>query len=50
MTKVKLLVNDKDIPLNELMKDMLVNLILGYLMSAKKLPDQKKTIKIEIEL
>ena len=50
MTKVKLQVNDIDIPLNELMKNMLINILLGYLMSTKKLPDQKKTIKIEIEL
>ena len=50
MTEVKLLVNDKDIPLNELMRDMLSNIILGYLISVKNVPEDKKTIKIEIEL
>lgn len=50
MTGVKLLVNDKDIPLNELMRDMLSNIILGYLKSVKNIPEDKKTIKIEIEL
>ena len=50
MTGVKLLINDKDIPLNELMRDMLSNIILGYLNSVKNVPEDKKTIKIEIEL
>ena len=50
MTEVKLIINDKEIPLNDLMREMLTNLILGYLKSAKKVPEDKKTIKIEIEL
>ena len=50
MTEVKLAVNDKEIPLNELMRDMLTNIILGYLKSAKNLPEDIKTIKIEIGL
>ena len=39
MTDVKLEVNEKEIPLNDLMKDILSNIIQGYLKSAKKLPD-----------
>ncbi len=50
MTEVKLIINDKEIPLNDLMREMLVNLILGYLKSAKKIPEDKKTIQIEIGL
>ena len=47
---VKLEVNDKEIPLNELMKEMLSNIIQGYLKSAKKMPDEIKSIKVEINL
>ena len=50
MTEVKLIINDKEIPLNDLMREMLVNLILGYLKSAKKIPEDKKTIQIGIGL
>ena len=50
MIDVKLEVNDKDIPLNDLMKDMLSNILQGYLKSAKKLPDNIKSIKVDIQL
>jgi hypothetical protein len=50
MTEVKLLVNDKEIPLNDMMREMLINLISGYLKSSKGIPENKKTIKIEIKL
>ena len=50
MTQVNLMINDKEIPLNELMDNMLTNIILGYLKSAKKVPEEIKTIKIEISL
>ena len=49
MTEVKLRVNEKEIPLNEQMQEMLVNLILGYLKSAKKVPDDKKSIEIKLD-
>lgn len=48
MTDVKLLVNDKEIPLNEFMEKMLVNLVSGYLKSAKKIPEDIKDINIKI--
>jgi len=50
MENISLKVNEKEIPLNELMHDMLKNLILGYLKSAKKIPEEIKSIKIEINL
>ncbi|MFX1499176.1 MAG: hypothetical protein ACFFBH_16790 [Promethearchaeota archaeon] len=50
MTNVNLMVNEKEIPLNEQMELMLENIILGYLKSAKKVPEEIKHIKIEIEL
>ncbi len=50
MTEVKLIIDDKEIPLNDLMREMLINLILGYIKSAKGVPEDKKSIKIEIGL
>lgn len=50
MTEVKIQVNDEKIPLNEMMERMLENLVLGYLKSAKKIPEPIKKIKIEISL
>jgi len=50
MSSVNLKINEKDIPLNELMESMLTNIILGYLKSAKKIPEEIKQIKIEIEI
>jgi hypothetical protein len=49
MTEISLKVNEKEIPLNEQMQEMLTNIILGYLKSAKKIPEDKKTIQIKIE-
>ncbi|MFW9947139.1 MAG: hypothetical protein ACFFBZ_10220 [Promethearchaeota archaeon] len=50
MSSVNLKINEKEIPLNELMETMLTNIILGYLKSAKKIPEEIKQIRIEIEL
>jgi len=51
MTEVILKVNrDKEIPLNDFMQEMLANIILGYLKTAKEMPDEIKTISIEIQL
>lgn len=46
----ELKVNESEIPLNEMMNTMLENLILGYLKSAKGMPDEIKTIDIKINL
>lgn len=50
MKDVNLAINEKEIPLNEIMKNMLTNIILGYVKSIKKIPEDIKSIKIEIEL
>jgi len=50
MSEVKLNVNDKDIPLNDFMEDMLKHLLLGYLNAAKGIPEDIKSINVEIEL
>ncbi len=48
MPVVSLKVNDNDIDLNEFMEKMLTNILLGYLESVKRVPDDIKTINIEI--
>jgi len=50
MAKIILEVNENEIPLNPLMQNMLKNMVLAYLKSAKKVPDDMNSIKIEIEL
>jgi hypothetical protein len=50
MTNVTLKVNETNIPLNQLMGSMLTNLILAYLKSAKKTPEEIRKIEIEISL
>lgn len=50
MSEVKLNVNEKKIPLKDFMGGMLINLILGYLKSAKGVPEEIKDIKISITL
>ncbi len=49
MTDVKLEVSDKEIPLNDFMKEMLTNILLGYLKTAKGMPDEIKSINITIQ-
>ena len=48
--EIILKVNDQDVPLNDMMETMLKNLLLGYLNSAKGLPDDIKKINVEIKL
>jgi len=50
MTDIKLKVNEKKIPLNDLMENMLTNLVLAYLKSAKGIPDEIKSLSINIKL
>ncbi|MFX0070764.1 MAG: hypothetical protein ACFFAO_06710 [Candidatus Hermodarchaeota archaeon] len=50
MSDIKLIVSDKNIPLNDLMKDMLANLVLAFLKSAKGIPEDFKKVQIEINL
>lgn len=50
MATAEMKVDGKDIPLNELMETMLINILLGYVKSAKEIPKDKKIIEIKIEL
>jgi len=50
MVDATLLVNDKKIPLKDFMQEMLSNIVLGYINSTKGIPENIKTIKIEINL
>ena len=50
MSDVKLNVNEKDIPLKDFMGGLLINIILGYLKSAKGIPEEIKEIKISIKI
>ena len=50
MPSTKLIVNEKEIPLNDMMETMLHNLIMGYIKSAKGIPEDMKTIEVKIDL
>ncbi|MFX0077091.1 MAG: hypothetical protein ACFE96_16725 [Candidatus Hermodarchaeota archaeon] len=50
MAEVTLKVNNDKVPLNDFMEDMLKNLLLGYLNSAKGIPEEIKSINVEIKL
>ena len=50
MSDIKLFVNNKEIPLNEFIENIIVNVNLGIVASLKKIPEDRKSIKIEIEL
>jgi len=45
-----LTVNKKQVPLKDFMQEMLTNIILGYLKSAKAVPENIEMITIEIKL
>lgn len=47
---IKLKINEKEIPLNQMMEEMLKNLLLGYIKSAKGIPKEIKTINIDIKI
>lgn len=49
MSEITLKVNEAEIPLNEIMESMLVNIIRGYLKAIKGVPDDIKTININIQ-
>jgi len=50
MANVNIKVNDEKIPLNDFMEEMLKNLLLAYLKAAKGIPEDIKSINVEIEL
>ena len=47
---VILRVNNEDIPLNEIMSEVLTNIIIGFMDALKGIPEVKKHIKVEISL
>ncbi len=49
MSEVNIKVNGEKVPLNDFMEDMLKNLIFGYLKAAKGIPDDIKSVSVEIE-
>ena len=50
MSVIKLFVNNEEIPLNDFIENIIVNVNLGIISSLKKIPEDKNSIKIEIEL
>ncbi len=48
--EIKLLINNKYIPLNPIMSKVLTNIIIGFLDALKGIPREKKHIKVEISL
>ena len=50
MTDIKVLINDKELPLNEFIKDLVVNINMGIVKSLKAIPENIKSININIEL
>ena len=49
MVDVILKVNDEKVPLNDFMEEMLKNLMLAYLKAAKGIPEDIKSINVEIK-
>ena len=50
MKEIKLYVNDTEISLNAIMGSVLTNITTGFIEVLKGIPENKKTIKIEIVL
>ncbi len=50
MPKVNIEVNGEKVPLNDFMEEMLKNLLVGYLKAAKGIPEDIKSINVEVEL
>ena len=50
MPEVKLIVNEKEIPLKDFMEGMLTNMIIGYLKSTRMVPKNEENIKVDIKI
>ena len=50
MADIKLLINDKEIPLNPIMSTVLTNINLGLIDALKDIPADKKKVNVEIIL
>jgi hypothetical protein len=49
MKKITLKVNEKDIPLNEIMSNMLTNILTAFVNTLKKIPEDMSDIQVHIE-
>ena len=49
MKKITLKVNEKDIPLNEIMSNMLTNILSAFVNTLKKIPEDMNDIHVHIE-
>ena len=50
MVDVNLKVNKEKVPLNDFMEEMLKNLMLGFLKTAKGIPEDIKSISVKIDI
>jgi len=50
MTEIKLMINEKEVPLNPIMSVILTNINLGFIEALKGIPEEKKKVQIEIEV
>lgn len=49
MKKIFLKVNEKDIPLNEIMSNMLTNILTAFVKTLKKIPEDMNKLQVDIE-
>ncbi len=49
MTNANLKVNDIDVPMNDFIETILINLCKAFIDSLKDIPEDLKTIKVEID-
>ena len=49
MKKITLKVNEKDIPLNPIMSNMLTNILTAFVNTLKKIPEDMEEIQVHIE-
>ena len=49
MKNITLKVNEKDIPLNEIMSSMLTNILTAFINTLKKIPEDMNDIRVHIE-
>ena len=47
---IKLVIDSKEIPLNPIMSNVLNNIVVGFIDVLKGIPEDKKNIKVEINL
>jgi hypothetical protein len=50
LKNIELKVNEKEIPLNPIMSNVLTNIITGFIDALKKIPEDRRKIQVEISL